>query len=146
MCLLWKFILATVLKIQLSFYAESCSYNPSKISKSQFSNGESGSYSIWIIGRHTFFCFPAHNSTDWSCWYSQCPKQTTWNLVSSTLNFSNLWSQMLNKTNPNSVLKEALPPPQKKIWPNNYSYISGTLPGQEEGVHGCPAQLLKMPS
>ena len=36
------------------------------------------------------------------------------------------------------------PPPWK--WPNNYSYISGTLPGQEEGDHGCLAQLLKLPS
>ena len=37
-------------------------------------------------------------------------------------------------------------PTHPRKWPSNYSYISGTLPGQEKGVHGCPAQLLKVPS
>ena len=46
---------------------------------------------------------------------------------------------MLNKTNPSSVLNAALPPPPRK-WPNNYSNISGTLPGQEEGDTGTQSR------
>ena len=56
---------------------------------------------------------------DWCCCYSQCPKQTNWILVSWTVNCFNLWSQMLNTTNPTVCWRQhcRLPPsPRQKWW------------------------------